>query len=88
MAELTVSDGLLGFALSGSQVCGTGRTLSVWRDDAAMMSFVLSEAHTAAMTQTNDVSVWAGTTSWLAAAGDPAVSWELAVAKLKTVEGY
>ncbi len=38
-------DGFLGVSLGGSDVCGSARTLSIWRDEAALMEFVYTPPH-------------------------------------------
>jgi hypothetical protein len=56
MADLMKREGLVAVALGTSQECGTARTLSIWRDDVAMMSFVVGDAHSAAMAAVREVS--------------------------------
>lgn len=56
MADLMKRDGLVAVALGTSQECGTARTLSIWRDDVAMMGFVVGDAHRAAMGAVREVS--------------------------------
>ena len=53
---LPKTDGVLGFATMNSSACFTARTLSVWRDEAAMFKFVASPAHAAAMTKGSQIS--------------------------------
>lgn len=55
-AELMRSEGLLGVALGGSQLCGAYRTLALWRDTEAMMGFVSSDAHLQAMVAARELA--------------------------------
>jgi len=43
--ELSTQDGLSAFQLATSEQCLTARTLSVWRDEAAMYRFAAGAAH-------------------------------------------
>jgi hypothetical protein len=56
MADLQAREGLQALAFGSSQDCGVARTLSVWRDDMAMLGFVASEAHSAAISSVTQVS--------------------------------
>lgn len=49
MEDLAARDGLVALSLGLSLECNTARTLSVWRDDIAMLEFVASPAHVAAV---------------------------------------
>jgi hypothetical protein len=78
MAELAARPGLLAISVGSSRACGVARTLSVWQDDIAMLGFVGSAAHGAAVASVQEVSRggslvthWAGNetqASWPAAA--------------------
>jgi hypothetical protein len=71
MADLMKREGLVAVALGTSQECGTARTLSIWRDDVAMMSFVVGDAHRAAMGAVREVSRGGSlVTHWLGDQGD------------------
>jgi hypothetical protein len=50
------ADGLLAVQLGASAMCGTARTLGVWRDEAAMYEFVVGPAHEAAILSVGQVS--------------------------------
>lgn len=54
--ELAAADGLLGVAFGSSMSCGAYRTLALWRDPAAMMAFVGTGAHLAAMSAAGEVA--------------------------------
>lgn len=78
LAELQTRPGLVAISLGTSSRCGVARTLSVWEDDIAMLGFVASKAHGAAVSSVNQVSRggslvthWAGDSTqatWSAAA--------------------
>jgi hypothetical protein len=56
LAELQTRPGLLAISLGTSRSCGIARTLSVWQDDVAMLGFVTSAAHSAAIGSVTEVS--------------------------------
>lgn len=56
MQSLQAQQGLVALQLATSERCGTARTLSVWRDEAAMYGFVTGDAHVAAVRAVNEVS--------------------------------
>jgi hypothetical protein len=69
-----------------SEACCVARTLAVWQDDMAMLSFVASAAHTAAMARITDLSRGGSTvTHWL---GDEAsVDWAAAARRIGEDDG-
>jgi heme-degrading monooxygenase HmoA len=79
--ELGKHPGMLAIATSGSPKCGSVRTISVWESEAAMMDFVLSDAHIAAMAGDPDLSRGGtATTSWAHAGGE--LTWQDAIPRL------
>ena len=54
--SLQAQQGLVALQLATSERCGTARTLSVWRDEAAMYAFVVGDAHQAAIVSVEEVS--------------------------------
>lgn len=56
LADLDERDGLLAMALGTSRSCGAARTLTVWRDEAAVFEFVVGVPHARAMQEIDDVS--------------------------------
>jgi hypothetical protein len=85
LADLETRDGLLALSLGQSESCVALRTLGVWRDDAAMIAFVTSPAHTAAMTRVTDISRGGSVvTHWLG--DETSASWEAAVEEVRAVE--
>jgi hypothetical protein len=86
VADLQTRPGLLALSLGRSEACSVARTLAVWRDDMAMLSFVASPAHTAAMARITDLSRGGSTvTHWL---GDEAsVDWASAARRIGEDDG-
>jgi heme-degrading monooxygenase HmoA len=56
VADLAARPGLLALSLGGSAMCGTARTLTVWRDEVAMLEFVASDPHATAMAAVSEIS--------------------------------
>jgi len=86
VTDLQTRAGLLALSLGQSEACSAARTLAVWQDDLAMLSFVASPAHTAAMARVTDISRGGSTvTHWL---GDEAsVDWASAARRIGEGEG-
>ena len=84
MADLGTRDGLLALAFGNSGTCNAARTLAAWRDETAMLEFVVSEAHAAAMASASELNRGgSATTHWN---GDSAsVSWITAAERLAVV---
>lgn len=82
MEAVEASPGLVGYQIARSPKCGYARTISVWDTEEAMMAFVLSGAHSDAMTKVRDVGVDGRTIGWEGTAKDLPVSWSAARAKL------
>lgn len=79
--ELGAHPGMLAIATSGSPMCGSVRTLSVWESEAAMMDFVLGDAHIAAMAGNAEISRGGtATTSWAHMGGE--LTWQDAIPHL------
>lgn len=66
MPELMANAGMLGVSLGSSPSCGTARTLTIWRDHAAMIAFVAGDAHAEAMGRIDEVSALFKTTTFSA----------------------
>jgi len=78
---LTANPGLVGFSTAQSAKCGTARTLTVWRDEMAMMSFVTSDEHVAGMTRASEFSTTGTVTSWKVTRAEVPIAWEVAMAR-------
>lgn len=75
-------DGLEAEQVAYSSHCLTARTLSVWRDQAAMMKFVTGPEHMAAVASVSEVSRGGSiTTTWSSDGAD--ASWSAAAEHLK-----
>lgn len=74
--------GLIAVNLALSPRCGSARTLSVWRDEASLMMFVLGKVHSAAISGGLKYTLGWETTHWTETAADAPPSWELARQRL------
>lgn len=87
VAAFFAADGMLAASIANSRHCGLARTLAVWRDEAAMMKFVTSAEHMAAIADISEVSRGGSiTTHWTANKPEDA-SWPVAAEKLKNHRG-
>jgi hypothetical protein len=77
-------EGLLGAAFAWSDDCGSARTITLWRDDAARMKFVFGEAHGAAIQRGLKYTRGWETTNWSETAAEPP-SWDTVRARLAEV---
>ncbi|HEX8703684.1 MAG TPA: antibiotic biosynthesis monooxygenase [Myxococcaceae bacterium] len=83
---LQQQQGLLAIQLGTSESCATARTLTVWKDEESMYSFVTSDAHLAAMSAVGEVSRGSSVvTHW--ADDENGVSWTKAAQQLGADEG-
>jgi heme-degrading monooxygenase HmoA len=85
--DLASRDGLIAVGLGGSNECGTARTLTVWRDEAAMNDFVFSAAHVVAIGAVALVSRGGSVTMSWAESDVGRVSWDQAAARLANHQG-
>jgi hypothetical protein len=85
IADISTRSGLVALTTARSQECGTARTLTVWRDEAAMLEFVVGEAHGKAMQSIHDLSRGGSVAAhWT---GDQAAtSWDVAAEHLATTD--
>ncbi len=84
--DLQTRAGLVAVSLGLSEACGVARTLAVWEDDAAMIAFVTSAAHAAAMVRVTDISRGGSVvTHWTGDAA--AASWATAVERIGADDG-
>lgn len=81
VTDLVQREGLLGMTLGTSPGCNSARTLTVWRDEEAMLDFVVGAAHARVMQATDEVSRGGSLgTHW---SGDESTAtWEAAAAHL------
>ena len=71
-------------SLATSASCGTGRTLAVWRDEAAMLEFVASTAHIEAMTSVSEISTGHSIAIHWTTSDPSSITWEDAASRLAT----
>lgn len=80
-AALPTQEGLVGLAFASSEKCTVARTLSVWRDEAAMYKFVASKAHADAVSAVGEVSRGGSqVTHWTGVETD--ATWDVARTRL------
>ncbi len=84
--QITSTEGFVAMALATDPTCGWARTLTVWRDDTAMYTFVVNGAHAEAMTQAFDIAYTGKVTSWPISAAEMPPTWDMAKAQLAAVE--
>ncbi len=85
IAQAMGQPGFLGYELAYSSKCNYGRTITLWQDEASMMSFVTSGAHATAMAEVRVVGVDGRTIDWSVTADDLPISWATARARLVPV---
>lgn len=81
-AQLATQPGLLAAQIALSERCRTARTLTVWRDEQALVEFVASPAHLEAMRQRNKVMSASASNSFEAAQADQ-LTWGHALGTLE-----
>lgn len=85
--DLMARPGLLAVGGASSPSCRASRTLTVWESEAAMMDFVMGDAHMAAIQRTGELSRGGSVTmSW----GDEpagALTWPRIVDRLRQHDG-
>lgn len=82
---MDVESGLVGYSLRGEIGGRDNWTLTVWTSEAAMLDFVLSDAHTAAMTEAEQIVDIGRFVHW--EESDPAAippDWESVLDRLET----
>jgi hypothetical protein len=77
--------GLIGYSLGSSTKCGTVRTRAIWKDQAAMMDFVVTPEHSQAALQVGQLATSFKVTSFSIPLAEVPLSWENARAALATV---
>lgn len=82
-AEAT--DGVVAISLVVEPTCGFARTLTVWRSEAAMMTFAAGAVHADAMSKTFEVGVTGRVTHFEIAAADMPITWDAAIAEIADV---
>lgn len=80
--------GVVAVSFASEPNCGFARTLTVWRDQASMLSFVVSPEHAAAIDATYDVTLGGRTTHFTIDADQMPVTWDVALAQIADVEPF
>lgn len=84
--DLRTRDGLVAYSVNTSSACLTARTVSVWRDEAAMLAFVRAPAHLAGVSAISRISRGgSNTTHWSANASD--ITWPAAIERIGAAPG-
>jgi hypothetical protein len=87
IGDLLAQGGLVGIALGESVSCGVVRTLTVWQDEAAMMGFVMGEAHANAIRYTGEISRGGSITDHWPIEDLAEASWDEVAARLADHSG-
>ncbi len=87
-ATLDGSAGMVAYSLAIEPTCGFARTITVWRSEADMMGFVLSDAHATAMARTTELAVTGKVTKWELAADAFPPTWDAAREQLAMVAPF
>lgn len=74
-SRLAASEGLLGYSLNGDLARRTLHTMSVWRDAAAVQTFVASEPHTAIVARTRPWIACSTFLSWTVRGEQLPITW-------------
>ncbi|HWB75577.1 MAG TPA: hypothetical protein VG755_11500 [Nannocystaceae bacterium] len=86
--DLDQRDGMIAYALGFEPNCGFARTITVWRDAAAMVAFASGDVHTNAASQAFDVGVAGRVTHFAVSADEMPVTWDVAAAHLAEIAPY
>jgi quinol monooxygenase YgiN len=85
--DLLGNPGVVAFQLGTSNTCASARTLTVWRDEAAMMTFVAGDAHMAAIGRVAEISRGGSVVTHWTGASVADISWENAIERVMADEG-
>lgn len=85
MMDVFTHEGLLGASFAFSESCGSGRTITLWRDEAARMKFVFGAVHSDAIK--NGLKYTSGweTTHWTETNATEPPTWDALEARLAAV---
>jgi quinol monooxygenase YgiN len=87
-ADLDQRDGMIAYSLGLEPTCGFARTISVWRDEAAMMAFATGDAHMAAVGQSFDVGITGRVMHFTLPASEMPVTWDVAAARIAEIAPF
>lgn len=74
--DVFTHDGLLGASFGWSDKCGSARTITLWRDDAARMKFVFGTVHSKAVKNGLKHTKGWETTHWSETAAEKPPAWD------------
>lgn len=80
--------GLVAISFASEPNCGFQRTLTIWRDEAAMMAFVVGPEHAAAMSRASEVLLTGRTTHLTIDAAQVETGWEAALTAVADAPGF
>jgi quinol monooxygenase YgiN len=80
--QLAHSDGLIGYALWAKPISRRYWTLSVWRDETALASFMRSSPHAEIMTELRPAMDATTFVRWTVKGSDARIRWEEALRRL------
>lgn len=87
-AAAAQTPGLVAMSFANEPNCGFARTITVWRDHASMLSFVVGPEHAAAIDATYEVTNGGRVTHFTIDAEQMPVTWEVALEHIADVEPF
>lgn len=84
---LLANPGVVAIQLGSSMQCGTARTFTVWQDEAAMMAFVVGDAHANAIARTPEISRGGSVVTHWTASSVAEITWDEAIVRIAADEG-
>jgi quinol monooxygenase YgiN len=84
---LLANPGVVAIQLGTSMQCGSARTFTVWQDEAAMMAFVVGDAHANAIARTPEISRGGSVVTHWTATSIAEITWDEAIARIAADEG-
>jgi hypothetical protein len=84
---LLANPGVVAIQLGTSMECGSARTFTVWQDEAAMMAFVVGDAHASAIARTPEISRGGSVVTHWTATSIAEITWDEAIARIAADEG-
>lgn len=83
-AQLTTSEGLVGFSLLARPLAKQYATLSVWRDEEALARFAAAPPHAQLVSDLREEMEGTTFVRWTISGADGVPSWSDALARLRT----
>lgn len=85
--DLFGNPGVVAVQLGTSNACASARTLTVWQDEAAMMTFVTGDAHMAAIGRVGEISRGTSVVTQWSGAAVADITWDEALVHVMADEG-